>query len=413
MSTKLHLKEAYIGIIALLTFFFFVSPALSPAVGGMTIYLHWFIPFLDIDYVAYLYSNIIQRINRRYLICFLVFVTECVFFIRLFTIVRIFTMVLSLSYLSYAKKYGLFRYMYLSFNINIIIAILQFVLFYINRSWAYTLGPTKVAGFIWGKYATKTYSNMYSIWGNSLIRVCGWSREAGFFASLLIAILFCYMNDNTIKKNRAQYLLYAIGFVISLSKMSLLIIPLIIIWILRRYLNKIPMFFCYTAYIMATTLVANLLNDIGYFLERNESITHRFIGYHVVWQLPLRQFLLGFSSINSIDVGVLYRNPMLLNLGSKDFDLCGWSYLVQLFGIGGILLLLVILLCLKVNTSGCLIFMLMTFSVSPLTATSFVVLAFWLALDISTYNNLSERTVKKTRCRRTIDQKYAWNGGCS
>lgn len=363
-----------------LFFLFFVSPALSPALGGKTVYLYWLVALLDGQFIKFLYRNIKRKQNNRYILAMAAILLLCIGYGRFFIAIKACSIFLCIAYLSYAQRKYVFKYLYIAMNINIIIAALQFILFYVNRDMAYTIGPTNISKLIWGKHATETYTNMYSIWGNELIRVSGLSREAGFFATLLTIVFFCYIYDDSVKKSKKQYAIFIGGFAISFSKASLMVLPMFLVFKFSKYINKIPRYGMDIIYLVVTTAAARFLDGIGYFLPQNESITHRFIGYHVVWELRGTSAVFGFGTLEKVGEDIMLRNKMLEHLALRGYDLCGWANLVEYFGFIGLGIWFIILGYLGVNTSGMIFIMLATFTVNPLTATSFVVLAYWMAL---------------------------------
>jgi hypothetical protein len=216
-----------------------MSPALSPAINGNTIYLYWLIPFFDTHFDEYLIKYVAHKIKGKYYIGFLLVTILCITNKQMFLLVKIMTIVFSLFYLSYSRLSGTFKYLYWGLNLNIFIAVLQFIFYYISPQLAYSIGPSNISSLLWGGFATDTNTNFYAIFGSKFIRVCGWSREAGFFASLLSIVFIEYHFCETHKK-KMQYVLFAIGYIISFSKFSLLLIPMILVCKYSKYINKCP-----------------------------------------------------------------------------------------------------------------------------------------------------------------------------
>lgn len=387
MKIEKNYKYIYRLVISYLFFFFFCSPALSPAIGGNTIYLHWILALLDWNFIRFCFDIVKRKSIQRYLSPTILLLLSGVVTGRVFVVLKICSIIWCILYLSYSKREGFFKYLYVGMNINIVVAIIQFVLFYINPGVAYKLGPTNISKLIWGNYATLTNTNMYAIFGNKLVRVCGWSREAGFFASLLMICFLCYMYDTKIEKRRFQYILFALGFVISFSKVSLLILPLFLVLKLSKFINKIQVYCMVALYGFITTIFAEILYKINYLAPEHESMAHRFIGYHVVWRLRGREAILGFGTLEKIGEGILEKYSILRKLISRGYDsLCGWAGIVEYLGFLGLVLWVIGLVAFGVNASGIIFVMLATFTVDPFTATSFVVLAYWMVLDLKILN---------------------------
>ena len=202
-------------VLSNLFFFFFIAQIFSPYVAGITLYLEVIIALIDPYYRKWVISCKFDR--RIYLALFLI---PLVFF-RPAISIKLLSLAISVSYLFYAYNYGCFylkRYVCLS----IYIAIAQFILFYFVPEASTVLGPTSIATYIWGDYATPTYTNFYEVlWG--FIRVSGLSREAGFFASLILAVIVLhYMEWKKESKviSKCYIFLLVLAFLVSLSKMS-------------------------------------------------------------------------------------------------------------------------------------------------------------------------------------------------
>ena len=62
------------------------------------------------------------------------------------------------------------------------------------------------------------FTNFYSI--GLLKRASGFSREVGFFASLVIITIILYIEDKDINKTILKSIFLFLGFIVSMSKMS-------------------------------------------------------------------------------------------------------------------------------------------------------------------------------------------------
>lgn len=235
-------KIRYKSFVAFLFFMFFATPILNPYIEGSSVYVYWFIPFLDIHFVNYLYSSIRSLVlSKRTIFLYFALIVVGLLLKKPKLFLELLFIFETVLYCNYAYKNKCLKHLYFWVNVNIFIAILQFVLYYINPSYSYAIGPTNVAKIIWGSFAKQTSTNFFPDL-LPIVKVSGWSTEAGFFNSLVIATYFIYKYVNlNHKKSYRQNFLFLIGFVISISKVSLL--PLLVIPIIyfKKYIDKIPL----------------------------------------------------------------------------------------------------------------------------------------------------------------------------
>ena len=229
----MKIEYKYRNSIAILFFIFFTTPILSPAINESTIYINWFIPLLDFNFIKY---TINLKYEKKSICILLILLTLLVLTGKLTVLIKLIFLIETILYMFYCKRNGMFSFLYLGININIVIGIVQFILYYINPVLSQLIGPTNISQTLWGPYATETLTNFYAIF--KLVRISGWSREAGFFASLLTIAFIFYLTE---KKHRVyQYVFFAIGYIISFSKVSFILIFIIFLILIEKYLNKIP-----------------------------------------------------------------------------------------------------------------------------------------------------------------------------
>lgn len=287
-------KEKNKLIVAYLFFFFFTSPILSPYIMGFTIYLHWFITFLDFDFVKYVKQKGLQ--NKRLI---LLLITVCLILNKVVLGIKIITIVITVMYLIYTKRNNYFKPLYRCVMLNVVVAIIQFVCVYIDPDLAYKIGPTNIARTIWGSFATETFTNFYTIF--LIPRVSGLAREAGFLASLLCTTFMSYMIDKDVKKSKMEISLFIIGIILSFSKVSLIYLGLIFIVVFRKILNKIPVVLGAILFTSCMIFISNIVLLNKYYDPVNESITHRISGYTVMTEMRVKQLINGVDSMSNID----------------------------------------------------------------------------------------------------------------
>src|SRR5476649_222266 len=146
----------YPRVISLLFYMFFTCVIFNPQVSGFTIYLYVFIPFLDPDFSRFLASTF-----RRWSGPLLVAVA--VSLVGSPTVaVRVLSIAICIGYLLYTMTRRI-SYLHQWMAINIVFAMLQFVLYYVDKDLAMQLGPSQLAAMIWGDYATLAFSNFYEV----------------------------------------------------------------------------------------------------------------------------------------------------------------------------------------------------------------------------------------------------------
>lgn len=223
---------------------------------------------------------------------------------------------------------------------------------------------------------------MFPIFG--IVRVSGWSREAGFFNSLIIIVALVYhYADKKVKKRKVQYILFLIAFIISFSKVSFLSIAIILVIKLKKYIDKIP-FFIGIAIIILTGILTSeiLLKTNQYDKAYSDSyitFAHRFGGYNVLKQINIEDILVGIDTIEELPQEIKDNNNFLENIYElKSF--CGVPEMIINNGIFIAILFFVLLRTFNIKTVGLFIITIATLTVDYTTQTSFVVLAYYLAL---------------------------------
>ncbi len=392
-------KDKYKKIIAILFFFFFMTPILSPSIGNSTIYIHWIIPFLDIDFLK---ETISAKVKKEQVIVIAILILACVILTKFKLALEIILLIESILYVRYCYKNNNLKYLYWGMNINIVIAIIQFMLYYISPDLARLLGPGNVSKMIWESHATATFTNMFpNEFG--IVRVSGWSREAGFFNALIIitTLVYSYIDKKT-KKSKWQYILFLIGFLMSLSKVSVL--PLLVVPIikLKKYFDKIP-------YIVGIIVILTVGIVTSEFLRAHnqynnmyskyyETFTHRFSGYSVLKQLNPMNIILGIDTLEELPQEVKEDSPYLQYIYRFN-EFCGMpSMLIH----NGLILSVLFFITLKIfhfKTSDLFIITIVTLTVNYTTQTSFVVLAYYLILSYTMVkkgsNQIGDQTSKE------------------
>lgn len=298
------------------------------------------------------------------------------------TIIKFLAIINTVMYLFYSKKNKMLHILYFFMFFNIFIAILQFLFIYIDYNISYAIGPSNIANLLWGKYATPTYTNFYAIF--LFPRVSGLSREAGFFASLLGITYIIYISDQHEKKTKLKNVMFFIGFILSLSKASLLIIGIIIVIKLKRLINKIPFFIGIILFISVFIFISNNILLNKYYDFTNQSITHRLSGYTIMTKMPLKELIIGKNQIKDISVFPKYS---FLNFIVQFKKFTGIPNIIIHNGIIVSIIFFIMLYAEGIYFSGFLIITLLTFTTDYFTCTSFVVLGYFYVFYNKRFTN--------------------------
>ena len=377
-------RNNYISVIFFIFSVLFVSPVLSPLINGRTIYLYWFVPFFDYQFDTYL----IGKINHGKKTAFVIFVFIILFVLlrrNLMIMFKVISLIYTVIYLQYVFQRIGFSLLYKAFNLNIYLAILQFIIYLWNPQLAYQIGPKAIASAIWGQQYSGGNTNFYPVFFN-IPRVCGLSREAGFFAALLSVVILIYIVDKTTQHVKSQWVLFIIAYVISFSKMSILLPFLLFVLYFKKTIDRIPIGLGFGFVWLTLGSVSIYLNKIGFFSPSNESIAHRFYGYGIVLNnLSLKEIIIGNSNgLLQLNHKAILEYPIYEYLLNRGFDtFCGYPDLIICFGYLGMIVFLFSMHIMHTKTSGLLILLFATMDVSLTTSTSFVVLTYWLVIHIN------------------------------
>lgn len=367
-----------------LFFLFFTSPILSPGINGFSIYLYWFIPLFDARWIISQYRSLPTRSGYSALVS-----GAFIFLLTIFSPIDAAKWLAILLTINYAIHLHNINQWKLDFwmKINILIAFAQAITFlFLGDEAKYLFGPEAIAKDLWGKYATGSNSNFYSIFqGIDLPRFSGLSREGGFFASLLIAwISFNYASQN--KASRQTKFYYILGLALSLSKMTTVLpLSMFLVWLIKRrvFLHALAIPFISFAFFGGVYVIVEhpLVN-----LELSDTFTDRFFPY-----------VLFFDDIKS-ELGVLFGSSFETNIlvSSRSFQACAYWFgksfcenypsmmsIPIKIGIVGFLVYITCLYRLGIrNTFSFFLILVLTINVSPLTATSFVVLSYITAMYV-------------------------------
>ena len=363
-------------------FFFFVAQIFSPYIGGVTLYIEPVVALMNPRFIKWIISG---RVPIRPLsVGVLLFGLSAILDMGL--IPKIASGVISIMYLCYSyesKTFYLIRYVILS----TIFALLQFIFLYINPSISMLIGPQALSELVWGQYATPSFSNFYSILG--ITRVSGLSRESGFFASLIVSTAALILVDSSLKIGKTKKSILAVGWLISLSKMSLLGIIIYFAVKARRVIDVVPYFLILFLFIISGYLIAPSFRS--FFLdEANETFMHRFSGFLMLRDLNELQLFWGESNLMKV------KGALAVTASAKFTALAGLGGFIVHYGIIFLFVFFAFIRSFGVKASGLIVILLCTMNVDPVTNQNFVTLGYFVAIYFMGAKNFSDRIPKMT-----------------
>lgn len=370
-------------VIPNLFFFFFIAQIFSPYIFGVTLYLEVLIAFLDFNFCRWLMKG-----RRKPL--FMVLLILPLIFLRPAISIKLLSLIISVAYLNYSYQNSFFlltRY----FMLSIIVAIVQFTLYYTIPELSIILGPQSISEYIWGENATITNTNFYEAI-SGIIRVSGLSREAGFFASLLnCVVLYHYLERKTkgVKLSWTYRFFLLVAYVISFSKMSLLIIPMLIVIALKRQINTAPVYV--VLFLFYVIQFAVWYHSHFLLIDDNVTFTHRFGAYGILPDYSNTiDLIFGKKEVTYHQFDGMYAKRYFEIIdGLGPFG--GMGAYIMYNGIILTFLLFVVLIHTGISSTGLLLLLMLTINVQLDTNQNFVVLAYFIAFN---YFSVKRRTMK-------------------
>ena len=353
-----------------LFYLFFCAQILSPQVGTVTIYLENVIALAN----PFFLSWVAKRCTNQHLWMLFLAIGLCVVMCDYVLIPKVIVFAISIAYIVYSRERQLF-YLFRYVGLSTLFAIAQFALLFVDPSLAVAIGPTNIAETVWGNYATGTFTNYYAVF--ALVRVGGLSREGGFFATLILNCILIYIIDRRergYKSITVQVILF-IGFVLSLSKMSLVLIPAWLVIKYRRWFDRIP--FAVVPVLFSVPLMILVANSFEFLTEaENGTYLQRFGGFGVLFDLDVKQLLFGVEHLNEIPA------PLAKAALSSPYDhmdyFAGFAGYILAHGLLGTCVTLCVLWLLGISPAGLLLLLLLTVNLDITTNQNFVTLTYFI-----------------------------------
>jgi hypothetical protein len=353
----------YARLISVLFYMFFTCVILNPQVNGFTIYFYLLIPFLDPEFSRFLASTV-----RRWSGPLFIAVVASALGSPS-SALRVLSIAICIGYLMYTIERRI-SYLHQWMAINILFAMVQFVTYYLDYGLSIQLGPTNLSRLIWGQYATETYTNFFEIF--YFARVSGFSREAGFFSSLLVTAFIAYLFTESPKK--MMIALYLIGLFISFSKSSMAFFIFAGLYPFRNQLRAVHPLAMLVLYIGVVCPLSVYLASNDFF--GSVTVGHRFGGYAFMFDARLDDIIKGISGHDAV---LRYKYLPYIALNQYDINFasfCGLVNTVTEMGLFAALILFGVLAFTASDGFVMLMLLMNTATVSLTTVTSFVPLAY-------------------------------------
>lgn len=377
--------------------FSFALPLFNPAVGDTTLYFYIWLPLWDLEFLHSVATRKfdLHRFNSVAFagLLFLLAVHSWELCLRAVLIA------IQVAYLFFLVKRHLLRYLALSLVAHVLVAVLQ-VTFLVGAGSVPTyLTPTGITAALWGpSFAPASFSNFgYELF---LPRVSGLHREAGFFSAYVISLYLVFSATPDLRARRLLYWLVAAGVLLSFSKISVVVLLILLVKWQYRFIDRIPLWITLACAVIVSMFVAREVFDfIGddpvLSVEGNSiSLMHRFFSYYVGQHLDIVNLLFGIYTPVSTHLGTQLQGFMD-NLYATVGGLREYNLYVGVGGLlvrGGLVAMAAFLLLLRrlgVRSSEFLVLFLATFAVGLDTLQNFVILV-WFYVGLQTLRKRAE-----------------------
>lgn len=370
----------YKKIIGFLFFLFFTCVGLSPAISGKNLYLYLFIPILDFSFIKSLIRFKFPN-ESLYLflsiVCFIAFLSPSIF-------IRICFLTWVLSYIRYLKK-NYISYLNFFVFVNVCIALVQYVSLIIYQT--LIIDVASINRTIYGAFYM-TMGNQWD-WENPLLlfRVSGLSKEPGFFSVFLIISFF--VNEFSIK-NKKMRPFYLLGILLSLSKVSVVVIlGFICTLLVQKIINSFNRFFIFTVLIFSSIISINILYAILPEKVFTESIINRTITYRFLGDMNVKEFFSGVE-LESLNDDERKNVIIAVNNSPRAEDAFKAGGFLTVYVENGIIIFILLVFLLLVNCKSPYFLYLYTLAISssnPLTISSFSILGIYFVTLRNKDNN--------------------------
>lgn len=355
--------------------FSLIATVINPFFGGITLYLWFFLIWFDFEFIKKL-----TKVSRKILIVLILWLSYCLLKLDFSDAFKISALFLGVGYLCIMDE-KIYPKLKIAFYISCLFCIVQFIFYWINPSFSSSIAGSNLSASIWGEaLATPGFVNQYEVL--FLPRMGGLSREAGFFASLVVIMAFIiYTRQKTTKKEKAIHLA---AYIFSLSKVSFSNLILLVIFPFRKLIDKVPVAVTMLVLSFLFMLLANHLNmNTNHFGIYGESVAHRFSSSYLIPRMQEYAFFFGCDDVFKCEY--ITNSNLFSDLGRGDFRPTGINGIFVNYGLLGFILLIFSYWYLGLKSFDVILLSFMAATVSLYTIDNFVILTYYFVFTYRKY----------------------------
>ncbi|MBF7700717.1 hypothetical protein I2F38_06970 [Acinetobacter sp. FNA11] len=369
-------KNSGIAILRFLIVFSLIATVINPYIGGITVYLWFFlIPF------DFLFLKRLMKLSKKIIILLGLWLSVCIFKLDFSSAFKILALFLGVSYLCIMDK-EIYPKLKIAFYISCLFCLVQFIFYWFNPAFSSSIAGSNLSTIIWGeKFATPGFVNQYEVL--FLPRMGGLSREAGFFASLVIIMaLIIYSREKTTLKEK---ILHSSAYIFSLSKVSFTNLLIIFLFPLRKVINKVPVAISIIALSLSFIFLSNYINmSDNHFALANESVAHRLSSSYLIPRMKELDFIFGCIDIENCEY--IVNSNLISDLAiNKLYALTGLNGIFVNFGLIGFILLVFSFWWLGLKSFDVVVLTLISATVGIYTIDNFVILTYYFLFTYKRY----------------------------
>ncbi|MBF7692804.1 hypothetical protein [Acinetobacter pollinis] len=322
-----------------------------------------------------------MKLSKKIIILLGLWLSVCIFKLDFSSAFKILALFLGVSYLCIMDK-EIYPKLKIAFYISCLFCLVQFIFYWFNPAFSSSIAGSNLSTIIWGeKFATPGFVNQYEVL--FLPRMGGLSREAGFFASLVIIMaLIIYSREKTTLKEK---ILHSSAYIFSLSKVSFTNLLIIFLFPLRKVINKVPVAISIIALSLSFIFLSNYINmSDNHFALANESVAHRLSSSYLIPRMKELDFIFGCIDIENCEY--IVNSNLISDLAiNKLYALTGLNGIFVNFGLIGFILLVFSFWWLGLKSFDVVVLTLISATVGIYTIDNFVILTYYFLFTYKRY----------------------------